>query len=186
MLLDNGWYAMLRRPGVELVTEAVTEVTETGLVDSAVGPHDFDVVIMATGFHTDRYLYPMDITGRSGPDHPGGVGRARRHGLPRHHGSRLPKLVHHDRAEHRARPRRSFITILEYQIRYVMDLISTMVEQGLGTVEVRGDVHDEYNRAVDEAHARMVWTHPAMDNWYATPTAGWSPSSPGASASTGR
>jgi 4-hydroxyacetophenone monooxygenase len=48
----------------------------------------------------------------------------------------------------------------------VMDLISSMVEQGLGTVEVRREVHDEYTRAVDAAHARMVWTHPAMNNWY--------------------
>jgi len=60
----------------------------------------------------------------------------------------------------------SFITILEYQIRYVMDLISTMVDQGLGAIEVRRQVHDEYVRAVDAAHARMVWTHPAMNNWY--------------------
>jgi len=166
MLLDNGWYAMLRRPDVELVTAAVTGVTEAGLVDSVGRAHEFDVVIMATGFHTDRYLYPMDITGRSGRTTRDAWGD---HDATAYLGITVPDFPNffimtgpNTALGHGG----SFITILEYQIRYVMDLISTMVEQGLGTVEVRGDVHDEYNRAVDEAHARMVWTHPAMDNWY--------------------
>jgi 4-hydroxyacetophenone monooxygenase len=166
MLLDNGWYAMLRRPNVELVTEAVTEVTETGLVDSAGQAHGFDVIIMATGFHTDRYLYPMDVTGRSG--------RTTREVWGEHDATAylgitvpdFPNLFIMTGPNTGLGHGGSFITILEYQIRYVMDLISTMVEQGLGTVEVRRDVHDEYVRAVDAAHARMVWTHPAMNNWY--------------------
>jgi 4-hydroxyacetophenone monooxygenase len=55
--------------------------------------------------------------------------------------------------------------VLEYQIRYVMDLIGATVERGIGAVEVRREVHDDYIRAVDAAHAGMVWTRPAMDNW---------------------
>jgi 4-hydroxyacetophenone monooxygenase len=166
MLLDNGWYAMLRRPNVELVTEAVTEVTETGLVDSAGRAHEFDVIIMATGFHTDRYLYPMDITGRSGRTTREVWGE---HDATAYLGITVPDFPNlfvltgpNTALGHGG----SFITILEYQVRYVMDLISTMIEQGLGTVEVRREVHDAYNRAVDAAHARMVWTHPAMNNWY--------------------
>jgi 4-hydroxyacetophenone monooxygenase len=166
MLLDNGWYAMLRKPGVELVTEAVSEVTETGLVDSAGRAHEFDVVIMATGFHTDRYLYPMDITGRSGRTTREAWGD---HDATAYLGITVPDFPNlfvltgpNTALGHGG----SFITILEYQVRYVMDLLSTMVEQGLGTAEIRRDVHDDYNRAVDAAHARMVWTHPAMNNWY--------------------
>ncbi len=166
MLLDNGWYAMLRRPNVELVTEAVTEITGTGLVDSAGRAHEFDVIIMATGFHTDRYLYPMDVTGRSG--------RTTREVWGEHDATAylgitvpdFPNLFIMTGPNTGLGHGGSFITILEYQIRYVMDLISTMIEQELGTVEVRRDVHDEYVRAVDAAHARMVWTHPAMNNWY--------------------
>ncbi|HEV7212493.1 MAG TPA: NAD(P)/FAD-dependent oxidoreductase [Blastococcus sp.] len=166
MLLDNGWYAMLRRPNVELVTEAVTAVTETGLVDSAGRAHEFDVVIMATGFHTDRYLYPMDITGRSGRTTREAWGE---HDATAYLGITVPDFPNlfiltgpNTALGHGG----SFITILEYQVRYVMDLISTMLDRGLGAVEVRRDVHDDYNRAVDAAHGRMVWTHPAMNNWY--------------------
>ena len=166
MLLDNGWYAMLRRPNVELVTEAVTQATETGLLDSAGHAHEFDVVIMATGFHTDRYLYPMDISGRSGRTTRETWGD---HDATAYLGITVPDFPNlfvltgpNTALGHGG----SFITILEYQVRYVMDLLSTMVERGLGTVEVRRSVHDAYNRAVDAAHGRMVWTHPAMNNWY--------------------
>ena len=98
MLLDNGWYAMLRRTNVELVTEAVTEITETGLVDSA-GP--------SARVRRDHHGHglphrPLPVSdGRHRPlraDDARGVGRARRHRLPGHHRAGLPEPVHHDRA----------------------------------------------------------------------------------------
>ena len=33
-------------------------------------------------------------------------------------------------------------------------------------MEVRQDVHDEYNEAIDAAHENMVWTHPGMSTYY--------------------
>ena len=52
------------------------------------------------------------------------------------------------------------------QVRYVMGARWAMVERSIGAVEVRQDVHDEYNRRVDAAHEAMIWTHPGMDTWY--------------------
>lgn len=36
----------------------------------------------------------------------------------------------------------------------------------LAAVECRRDVHDAYNERVDEAHEKMVWTHPGMETYY--------------------
>lgn len=33
-------------------------------------------------------------------------------------------------------------------------------------MEVRAAPHDDYNRCVDDAHGRMVWTHRGMTTWY--------------------
>jgi 4-hydroxyacetophenone monooxygenase len=41
-----------------------------------------------------------------------------------------------------------------------------MVETGRGTLEVRQEVHDEYNRLVDEKCRDMVWAHPGVTSWY--------------------
>ena len=31
---------------------------------------------------------------------------------------------------------------------------------------VRKEIYHDYARAVDEAHEKMVWTHPGAENWY--------------------
>jgi 4-hydroxyacetophenone monooxygenase len=166
MLLDNGWYDMLRRPQVDLVTEGVAAVTPTGLVDTAGVEHAFDVVVLATGFQSDRFLHPMEVVGRSGRSTREVWGE---HDARAYLGMTVPDFPNlfvmtgpNTALGHGG----SFITILECQIRYIMHALATMAEQGLGVLECRPEVSERYNDAVDEAHSRMVWTHPAMDNWY--------------------
>jgi len=166
MLLDNGWFEALKRRNVTLVPEAVVRVTEHGVQGEATLVPDVDVIVLATGFQASRVLYPMDIRGRSGqpirdrwqdddasaylgmtiPDFPNLFVLSGPHTVLGHGGS--------------------YITIAEAQVRYVLDLLCQMADRSLGSVEVREDVHDAYNRRVDEAHRRMVWSHGGMTSWY--------------------
>jgi 4-hydroxyacetophenone monooxygenase len=166
MLLDNGWFAALRRDNVELVAEAVEEITTTGLRGSGGTEAEVDVIVMATGFHPHRVLYPMRITGRSGRTLADIWGPENAHA---HLGITVPDFPNlfimtgpgtglgHGGSQ---------ITIAECQIRYIVDLLVTMAERGLRAVEVRGDVERDYTRQHDETHARRIWTHPGMTNWY--------------------
>ncbi|MBP2371084.1 flavin-containing monooxygenase [Pseudonocardia parietis] len=166
MLLDNGWYRTLRRENVELVTESVAEITPTGLRGDDGTEVDADVIILATGFHTHRYLWPIEVRGRDGVRLADvwGDQDARAHlgitvpGFPNLFLTCGPGTV----LGHGG----SFITIAECQVRYITDLVVTMAEKGLRTVEVWPEVEDDYTRRHDEAHARMLWTHPGMTNWY--------------------
>ena len=54
----------------------------------------------------------------------------------------------------------------ECQVRYVCACLKAMVENGIGALEVRDSVQDEYCNRVDAEHAELVWTHPGMRNWY--------------------
>src|SRR5262245_9707941 len=55
MLRDNGvWFPALQRDNVELVTSAITEITETGLVTADGRRHEIDVLIYGTGFQASR------------------------------------------------------------------------------------------------------------------------------------
>ncbi|WP_404850525.1 flavin-containing monooxygenase [Dietzia kunjamensis] len=169
MLLDNGWFAMLRKPHVSLVPLGVDAVTPTGLVDSEGQEHDLDIIVMATGFQSVRVLYPMDIVGRSGASTAEMWGE---HDARAYLGITAPDLPNffimtgpNTALGHGG----SFITILECQIRYIMDAIELMRSRDLGVVECKAEVNDRYNDAVDRQHARMVWTHPGMENWYRNP-----------------
>lgn len=52
------------------------------------------------------------------------------------------------------------------QVRYAMQMIDTMVREGLGAVECRREVHDRYIAQVDAIHENMVWTHPGTSSYY--------------------
>jgi 4-hydroxyacetophenone monooxygenase len=166
ILIDNGWYETLKRPNVNLVTEAVDHVDGAEIVAASGTRHRADVIVLATGFEPGRMLWPMDIRGRSGtpladvwagddpkaylgltvPDYPNlFVLTGPNTGLA--HGG-------------------SLIFVSECQVRYVTAMLREMLEQGLSEVEVRRPVHDRYNDRVDAEHAELVWTHPGMRNWY--------------------
>ncbi|MHA6793362.1 flavin-containing monooxygenase [Pseudonocardia bannensis] len=166
MLLDNGWFAALRRDDVELITEAVAEITGTGVRSVAGTEREADVVVLATGFETHKLLHPIDVRGRDGRSirEVWGPEDATAHlgittaGFPNLFITCGPGTV----LGHGG----SYITIAECQVRYIVDLLVSMIDGGIGAVECRPEVEAAYVRRHDDAHARMIWTHPGMDNWY--------------------
>jgi 4-hydroxyacetophenone monooxygenase len=165
-LQDNGsWLSALVRDNVELVTEPIAEITRDGVACGDRSEYPADVIVYATGFHANRYLWPMEIVGRGGavlaeqwgdeptaylgitvPNFPNlfclyGPGTNLAHG-----GS----LVFH----------------AECQIRYIMGCIGAVIP-GPASIECRQSVHDEYNRRLQAELDTMVWSHPSIrHSWY--------------------
>ena len=166
ILVDNNWYKTLRQDNVHLVTSAVDHVTNTGIIDADGDKHDFDVIILATGFQAGNLLSPIDIRGVSGiplrdvwgvddpraylgitvPDYPNMFVLVGPNTFVAHGGS--------------------IIYQAECEMRYVTDCIRHMVENGISSVEVKQDVHDEYNKRVDAEHDQLVWSHSGLHSWY--------------------
>jgi 4-hydroxyacetophenone monooxygenase len=166
MLRDNYWYRMLKRPNVELVTGSVARVTEDAIVMADGTSHQFDVIILATGFQASKMLWPMAIKGRDGvtirdlwgDDDPRAYLGISVPGFPNLFVTYGPNtnLAHGG----------SIIFHHECQIRYILQALREMIEQDRATLEVRQDVHDDYNRLVDEKCRNMVWAHPGVNSWY--------------------
>ncbi len=67
MLQDNGsWLSTLARDDVDLVTEGITEITPSSICCADGSEYEVDVIVFATGFHANKFLWPMDIVGRDG------------------------------------------------------------------------------------------------------------------------
>ena len=68
MLQDNGsWLATLKRDNVELVTERDRgDHAAAACAAPTAREHAVDVIVFATGFHANRFLWPMEIVGRDG------------------------------------------------------------------------------------------------------------------------
>jgi 4-hydroxyacetophenone monooxygenase len=166
MLLDNGWFAALRREDVDLVTEAVAAITRTGVRAVDGTEIDADVVVLCTGFETYSYLHPLDLRGRDGrsvrevwgPENADAYLGMAVSGFPNLFLTGGPGTV----LGHGG----SYITIAECQVRYIVEALTGMAECGIGALEVRPEVYADYAHRHDEAHARMIWSHPGMGNWY--------------------
>ncbi len=166
MLLDNGWFAALRRPQVALVGSAVAAVEPTGVRAASGEFTEADIIVLCTGFQARRFLYPMHIRGRSGRtlEEQWGPEDATAHlGITVPDFPNLFLLLGPNTALGHGG---SIITITEFQVDYVVSLVRQMLAQDIGSLECPAPLAAEYNERVDRAHASMLWTHPGMSNWY--------------------
>lgn len=166
MLRDNGWYKMLKRPNVTLSDRGVARVEPGGIVDGDGVRHAIDLIVLATGFQATRMLADIEITGRGGVNlrELWGEDNPRAHlgitvpGFPNMFLMQGPNTI----LSHGG----SMFFHTECQVRYAMQCIRELIEGGHAAMDCRLPVYEEFNRRVDEAHSRMVWTHRGVKNWY--------------------
>jgi 4-hydroxyacetophenone monooxygenase len=166
MLMDNGWYAALRRDNVALVSRPVAQVIPDGLVTDDGQTWMADVIIAATGFNVVRFLASVNVIGVGGRDLrdvwdgdncAAYLGTA----VPG-----FPNLFMLYGPNTQPGHGGSLIGTIEEQLDYLIDVLSQMIQADIEAVECRQQVYDDYVHHVDEAHARMVWTHPGMSTYY--------------------
>lgn len=166
ILIDNHWYRTLKRDNVNLITADIDHVEAGAIVTRDGQSHAADLVVLATGFQAGRMLWPMDIRGRDGhslrdlwgDDDPRAYMGITVPGFPNFFILYGPNtnLGHGGSAIFHA----------ECQVKYTIQCLRALFENGWASLECRQDVHDSYNQRVDEAHRRMVWSHPGMNTWY--------------------
>lgn len=66
LVVSGSFYDAIQRPNASVVTESILRIEREGirLADGSLRP--LDVLILATGFHADSYLRPMQVTGEGG------------------------------------------------------------------------------------------------------------------------
>ncbi|WP_226369816.1 flavin-containing monooxygenase [Pseudonocardia oceani] len=166
MLLDNGWYRALTRPHVELVTEPVTGFTADAVRDATGILYRADVVVLCTGFQVNRFVAPLQVRGRGGADLHEVWGDDDATAYLGMTVPRFPNLFLMYGPNVNPGAGGSYMFIAECQARYIGDALRRMREHGLGAIECRPEVHDDYVAKVDAAHDRMVWSHPGMSTYY--------------------
>jgi cation diffusion facilitator CzcD-associated flavoprotein CzcO len=159
VLFSSHWLPALQRPNVELITEAVTGLTADG-VTTADGTHrKVDCVIWGTGFRTNDFMLPMEVTGAGGrtlADFWGGAPRA-------HMGIAVPGfpslfLMYGPNTNTSGG---SIIAYEEAQAAYIRQAIELA---GDGAVDVRADVAEGWDRETQARFAGTAWTR--CDSWY--------------------
>ena len=55
---------------------------------------------------------------------------------------------------------------IENQMHFAGQVVQCAEAQDASTVEVKETAYTDYSRRIDDAHDRLVWTHPGTENWY--------------------
>jgi len=166
MLLDNGWFRALRRPSVELVTDPIARISPTGVVTADGVNRPADIIVLATGFEARRIIGQYEVRGGDGQSLREVWGEDNAFAYMGMTVPGFPNFFIMYGPNSSMGHGGSYIQVAECQIRYIVDLICSMIEQGIASVDCRDDVCVQYNCSVDAAHAKMVWTHRGMQTYY--------------------
>jgi len=158
-LQDNGsWLSALKRRNVDLVTRSVASVSADGVTDSDGAFYPADIILYATGFETDRFLWPMEIRGKSGQllSQQWGIEPSAYLGITV---PNFPNFYCMYGPGTNLAFGGSLIFNGECQVRYIMECLKTLLQSGQASMECKAAVHADYQRRFRELHARLIWEH---------------------------
>ncbi len=144
-LQDNGsWLGALTRPNVDLITNSIDRIVPDGVVTVDGTLHEVDVIIYATGFHANRYLWPMEIIGRDGAV----LGEQWGDEPTAYLGITIPNFPNlfcvYGPGTNLAHGGSLFFHS-ECQVRYIMECLEMLLESQKSSIECKTLAHDEYN-----------------------------------------
>ncbi len=163
ILFSDDYYEALDRDNVELVTEPIETVTRDGVRLAGGRELPADVLILATGFRTNPFLAPMEITGSGGRS----LRDEWQEGAEAYLGitvAGFPNLFM-TYGPNTNLGHSSILIMIECQVRYIIECLRTMRAHGAERVEVREDVQRRYNEMLQRRLADKAWARVGR-SWY--------------------
>jgi cation diffusion facilitator CzcD-associated flavoprotein CzcO len=161
ILLSSDYYPALQRPNVDLITDPITGITETGMVTVDGSAHPADVIIYATGFRVVESVTSLNVAGRDGrklaPENLEAYRGVTVGGFPNFFMLLGPNtgLGH-----------TSAVFMIESQIQHVLSCLRILSKAKASTIEVREPAQRRYNDALQRRLRRAVWSEGGCDSWY--------------------
>ena len=162
VLFSSHYLPALQRANVELVTEAIERVVPEGLVTAGGRVHEVDTIVWGTGFKTNDFMFPMRVLGSGG----GELSEAWAQGAHAHLGMTVPGFpnLFVMYGPNTNTSGGSIIVYLEAQAAYLRQALVELRERGARAVEVRAEVEQASDRALQARFAGTAWTR--CDSWY--------------------
>jgi cation diffusion facilitator CzcD-associated flavoprotein CzcO len=164
ILFSSTFLPALQEPNVELVTDPIAALEPEGMRTQDGVLRELDCVIWATGFKTNDFMFPMEITGAGGTR----LRESWRGGAHAHLGVMVPGfpnmfLMYGPNTNTSGG---SIIVYLEAQARYLRQALQQLGARGAASIDVRAEVEAASDRAVQERFAGTAWVD--CESWYRT------------------
>jgi cation diffusion facilitator CzcD-associated flavoprotein CzcO len=187
-IFDATWFPGLNDPKIELTTLPLTSISSNSVKlgpgrtypapekQQNLGPDEMtvpaDVIVLANGFQTTKWLHPLEITGRHGKkihdvwDERGGpqmyMGVAM-DGFPNFFTIFGPNT---------ATGHSSVILASENMVNLSLKFIKPLLEGEAQTVEIKKEAEEDWTADIQGALKKRVWNTGGCWNWYQTES-GW-------------
>jgi cation diffusion facilitator CzcD-associated flavoprotein CzcO len=163
ILISNDYYPALARENVDVVTEGIARVTETGIVTHDGTELPVDAIIFGTGFKVNELLTPLSIIGRDGVD----INDAWREAQEAYLGTTVAGFPNFFLlvGPNTGLGHSSMVYMIESQIHYVLEALRAMRERELRWIDVRRDVQSSFNARLEAKLGGAVWSS-GCKSWY--------------------
>lgn len=165
ILVSDDYYQALARENVELVTEAVAEITPAGVRTADGAEHACDVLVYGTGFITTDFIAPIEIRGAGGRT----LAEAWKDGAEAYLGvavTGFPNLFllygPNTNLGHN-----SIIVMIEAQADYVVEAMKTLKARGARALDVKPEAHARFNDRLQSDLSETAWAG-SCSSWYKT------------------
>jgi cation diffusion facilitator CzcD-associated flavoprotein CzcO len=163
LIISPNFYDAIQRPNAELVTEVIERVEPTGVRTKDGVLHELDVLVLATGFHADAFMRPMDVVGRDGrtladawAERPNAYLSVSIPGFPNFFMLNGPNGPVGNF---------SLIEVAELQFGYVLQLLDRLRAGGVREISATTDAMERLEAARVEAARNTIWVT-GCNSWY--------------------
>ncbi len=153
----------MQAPQTDLVTEAIESIVPEGVRTKDGELHELDVLVLATGFHADAFMRPMNIIGRDGR----ALNDAWSERPNAYLSISIPDFPNFFMLNGPNGPVGNFslIEVAELQFGYIMGLIDELRSGGHREISATETAMNEFEAARVEASKKTVWVT-GCQSWY--------------------
>lgn len=165
ILISNKYYPTFNRPNVELISDAIQELTENSIITKDGQERPIDCLIYGTGFITDPHIYlkSFECYGENGLE----LKEAWKDGAESFYGINtkgFPNLFQL-LGPNTVLGHNSVIFMIESQVNYILQLIQMVERTQTQAIAVKAEVQDQFNENVQKQLEGTVWQSGCV-SWY--------------------
>ncbi|ANF81964.1 4-hydroxyacetophenone monooxygenase [Acinetobacter sp. NCu2D-2] len=165
ILVSNKYFPTFNRPNVELVTDAIQEITENSITTKDGVERPIDCLIYGTGFITDPriYLKSFKCVGENGIE----LKQAWANGAESYYGintKNFPNLFQL-LGPNTVLAHNSVVFMIESQVEYILQMMQLVEKTHSSAIVVKDEIQDQFNQHLQEIMAGTVWQSGCV-SWY--------------------
>jgi cation diffusion facilitator CzcD-associated flavoprotein CzcO len=164
VLLSSDYYPALNRPNVDLITDDIVEVTETGVVTADGSTYEVDAIIYGTGFQVTEALTAQRIAGRNGLK----IQDVWGDGIEAHRGITVPGFPNFFLllGPNTGLGHNSVVFMIESQIEHILGCLRLLSERKGRFIEAKEQAMRRYGDRIQRRLRKAVWSEGGCQSWY--------------------